>query len=76
MEYVIIILVVLLLVLLASCIKIVPQAQAFVLERLGGYQATWDVGIQWKWPIIDKVATSYLKGAGCRLCSAAGYHKG
>jgi len=56
MEYVIIILVVLLLVLFASCIKIVPQAQAFVLERLGGYQATWDVGIHMKLPIIDKVA--------------------
>ena len=56
MEYVIIILVLLLLVLFASCIKIVPQAQAFVLERLGGYQATWDVGIHMKLPIIDKVA--------------------
>jgi len=56
MEYVIIILVVLLLILLASCIKIVPQAQAFVLERLGGYQATWDVGIHMKWPIIDRIA--------------------
>ena len=56
MEVIIIILVLLLLVLLSSCIKIVPQAQAFVLERLGGYQATWDVGIHWKWPIIDRVA--------------------
>ena len=56
MEYVIIILVLLLLGLFASCIKIVPQAQAFVLERLGGYQATWDVGIHMKLPIIDKVA--------------------
>ena len=56
MEFIIIILVLLLLVLLASCIKIVPQAQAFVLERLGGYQATWDVGIHMKLPIIDKVA--------------------
>ena len=56
MEVVIIILVVLLLALLASCIKIVPQAQAFVLERLGGYQATWDVGIHMKLPLIDKVA--------------------
>ena len=53
---VIIILVLLLLVLLSTCIKIVPQAQAFVLERLGGYQATWDVGIHMKLPIIDKVA--------------------
>ena len=56
MEFIIIILVLLLLVLLASCIKIVPQAQAFVLERLGGYQATWNVGIHMKLPIIDKVA--------------------
>ena len=56
MEFIIIILVLLLLVLFASCIKIVPQAQAFVLERLGGYQATWDVGIHMKLPIIDKVA--------------------
>ena len=56
MEFVIIILALLIVLLLASGIKIVPQAQAFVLERLGGYQATWDVGIHWKWPIIDKVA--------------------
>ncbi len=56
MEVVIIILALLVLVLLASCIKIVPQAQAYVLERLGGYQATWDVGIHVKLPIIDKVA--------------------
>ena len=56
MEVVIIILVLLALILLASCIKIVPQAQAFVLERLGGYQATWDVGIHMKWPIIDRIA--------------------
>ena len=56
MEVVIIILAILLLALLASCIKIVPQAQAFVLERLGGYQATWEVGIHMKLPIIDRVA--------------------
>jgi regulator of protease activity HflC (stomatin/prohibitin superfamily) len=56
MEVIIIILVLLLLVLLASCIKIVPQAQAFVVERLGGYQATWSVGIHFKLPFIDSVA--------------------
>ena len=55
-EVIIIILVLLLLILIASCIKIVPQAQAYVLERLGGYQATWDVGIHMKLPIIDRVA--------------------
>ncbi len=43
-------------VLLSTCVKIVPQAQAFIVERLGGYQATWDVGIHFKVPIIDRVA--------------------
>ncbi|MDE6025248.1 MAG: SPFH/Band 7/PHB domain protein [Lachnospiraceae bacterium] len=40
----------------ASCIRIVPQAHAYVIERLGTYQATWSVGFHMKWPIIDKVA--------------------
>jgi len=40
----------------ASCVKIVPQAHAFVIERLGGYKATWSVGLHFKTPIIDKVA--------------------
>ena len=56
MEFIIGIIVLLVLILFASCIKIVPQAQAYVLERLGGYQATWDVGIHLKWPIIDRIA--------------------
>lgn len=42
--------------ILASCIKIVPQAQAFVVERLGAYQQTWSVGLHIKVPFIDKVA--------------------
>ena len=54
------ILLVLVLILIASCIKIVPQAQAFVVERLGGYQATWSVGIHLKLPIIDRVAKRVL----------------
>ena len=41
---------------LASCIKIVPQAHAYVVERLGAYQGTWSVGLHVKMPIIDKVA--------------------
>ena len=60
MEFVLIVLALLLLVVLASCIKIVPQAQAYVLERLGGYQATWDVGVHMMLPIIDKVAKRVL----------------
>ena len=39
-----------------SCIKIVPQAQAYVLERLGAYQGTWSVGLHFKIPFFDKVA--------------------
>ena len=50
------ILVVFLLLVLVSCIKIVPQARAYVVERLGGYQATWGVGIHFKIPFIDRVA--------------------
>ena len=41
---------------LASCIKIVPQAQAVVVERLGAYQATWNVGLHFKIPFIDRIA--------------------
>ena len=41
---------------LASCIKIVPQAQAYVVERLGAYQGTWSVGLHFKAPFIDKIA--------------------
>lgn len=40
----------------ASCIKIVPQAKAYVVERLGGYQATWDVGMHFMVPFIDRIA--------------------
>ncbi len=50
------VLVILLLILLASCIKIVPQAHAMVIERLGGYQGTWGVGLHFKMPFIDRVA--------------------
>ena len=56
MEWIIIILIVLLLVILISCIKIVPQAQAYVVERLGAYQGTWSVGLHIKVPFLDRVA--------------------
>ncbi len=57
---IVILLIVIILCLIASCIKIVPQAQAYIVERLGGYQATWSVGIHFKLPIIDKVARKVL----------------
>ncbi|MCI9058841.1 MAG: SPFH/Band 7/PHB domain protein [Lachnospiraceae bacterium] len=44
------------LILVASCVKIVPQAHALVIERLGGYQGTWGVGLHFKVPFIDRVA--------------------
>ena len=42
--------------ILVSCIKIVPQATAMVVERLGGYKCTWSVGLHLKAPFIDRVA--------------------
>ena len=51
-----IILLILLVLVLISCVKIVHQAQALVIERLGAYQATWNVGIHFKLPIIERVA--------------------
>ena len=53
---VVIVLVVLLLILAASCIKIVPQAHALIIERLGMYLATWGTGLHIKIPFIDRVA--------------------
>ncbi len=51
-----IILPIIVLLILASCIKIVPQAQAYVVERLGAYQGTWTVGVKFLVPFIDRVA--------------------
>ena len=42
--------------LLAANIVIVPQASAFIVERLGAYQATWETGLHFKIPLIEKVA--------------------
>ncbi len=51
-----IVVIIIVVIILASCIKIVPQANAFVMERLGAYQSTWDVGIHFKAPFIDRIA--------------------
>ena len=48
------------LILLLSCVKIVPQATAMVVERLGGYRATWSVGLHVKAPFIDRVAKKVI----------------
>lgn len=60
MDNLLIILGVIILVILASCVKIVPQAHAFVVERLGGFQATWNVGMHFKLPLVDKIAKKVL----------------
>ena len=51
---------VILLIVLATGIKIVPQANAFIVERLGGYRDTWNVGLHFKAPFIDRVAKKVL----------------
>ncbi|MCM1037869.1 MAG: SPFH/Band 7/PHB domain protein [Roseburia sp.] len=54
--YFILVVLIIVIALLASCIKIVPQAYAYVVERLGAYQQTWPVGVHFKMPFVDKVA--------------------
>lgn len=56
MPYLIIALIVVALIIAVSCVKIVPQAQAYVVERLGAYQGTWSVGFHIKAPFFDKIA--------------------
>jgi len=54
--YVVIALVVIVMVLVITNIQIVPQARAFVIERLGTYIATWQTGLHVKTPFIDRIA--------------------
>ena len=56
MGAVVLVLLILIVLILASCVKIVPQAYAYVVERLGAYQGTWSVGLHIKMPLIDRVA--------------------
>ena len=51
-----IVIIILVLSLLVSCIKIVPQAKSYVVERLGAYHKTWNVGVHFKIPFIDRIA--------------------
>ncbi len=51
-----IILFVIILIVVVSGVKIVPQAKVFVIERLGAYHTTWQTGMHFKWPIIDRIA--------------------
>ena len=69
------VLLVIVLIVLVNCIKIVPQAHAMVIERLGGYLTTWSVGLHLKVPFIDRIEC-HLKGAGGRFPTTACNHKG
>ena len=53
---VLLIVVILALIIISNCVKIVPQAHAVVIERLGGYLTTWSVGLHFKVPFIDRIA--------------------
>ena len=53
---VLIIFLVLVLLVVASCVKIVPQAKAFVIEQLGAYKVTWGTGLHFKLPFVERVA--------------------
>ena len=66
---------VLLILVVFSCIKVVPQAKAFVVERLGAYQETWDTGIHFKMPFIDRVAKRVNMKEQVWISRLAGYHK-
>ena len=50
------ILLLIVIIILASNVRIVPQASAYVIERLGGYSTTWGVGLHFKMPFLDRVA--------------------
>jgi len=54
--FVIMVLIIIILLLIVTNIRIVPQAHAFVVERLGAFRATWQVGLHFKIPLIDRIA--------------------
>ena len=56
LTWLVIILVFIAIIIICSTIKIVPQAHAYVIERLGTYCGTWSVGLHMKMPMIDKIA--------------------
>ena len=55
-----IIIILLVIYIVVSCVRIVPQAQAYVIERLGAYNGTWSVGLHFKVPFIDRVAKKVM----------------
>ena len=60
MLYFILAIIILMIILVMANIKVVPQANAYVIERFGAYAATWNVGLHVKIPIMDRVANKVL----------------
>ena len=56
MIYVLIAVIVIAMILIIANIRIVSQSDAFVIERLGGYHTTWNVGFHVKLPLLDRIA--------------------
>ena len=56
MEWILIILLGIIVWVLVTNVKIVPQAHAYIIERFGGYNATWSVGLHIKMPFVDRIA--------------------
>ncbi|MBO6100132.1 MAG: paraslipin [Spirochaetaceae bacterium] len=56
MTYVLIVAIILIMILIITNIRIVPQSDAYVIERLGAYHATWNVGLHVKMPLLDRIA--------------------
>ena len=57
---ILLVVVIIALIILSSCIKVVPQANAMVIERLGVYLSTWNVGLHVKVPFIDRIAKKVI----------------
>ncbi len=60
MEPIIISLAIIVIIICISCIKVVPQARAYVIERLGVYSGTWKTGLHFKLPFLDKIAKKVI----------------
>ena len=67
---VLIVVVVLLVVFGISCVKIVPQAETMVIERLGSYLTTWGNGLHIKLPLIDRIRAQVSRTSPCTLLAA------
>ena len=69
-QFIVPILIALALLVIVRCIRIVPQAQAYVVTRLGAYKTTWDVGLHMKVPFLEQIAKRMLDDCLTRILRA------